>query len=215
MLAPYSGVEVVEQDGSAPANIDVLLFDPFLQRTVQSRSWSANRIPSGTTKLLYTWERDPRTIDPVLSRDAHGYVFKGTPAPELVDSIRSAHRGDFANLFPDATLLNRTEGLSPREAQILSLIAEGLSNEEISKTLFLGINSIKSYIRTGYRKIGVQTRAQAVIWALTPEPPEPPGRRAGGPGSPYTKRSKRHDPGLVGHRHRARQVAEPGPDVLV
>ncbi|MCD4534379.1 response regulator transcription factor [Nocardioides sp. cx-169] len=60
----------------------------------------------------------------------------------------------------------RRHDLSDREAEVLALIAEGLSNKEIGATVFRSVNSIKTYIRTTYRKIGVHTRSQAVRWAM-------------------------------------------------
>ena len=57
-------------------------------------------------------------------------------------------------------------GLSKRETQVLAEIAAGRTNSEVAERLFLGINTVKTYIRTAYRKIGVETRSQAVIWAL-------------------------------------------------
>ena len=64
----------------------------------------------------------------------------------------------------DATRLGQEAGLGPREADILRLIVPGLSNHEIARTLYLSINSVKTYIRSPYRKIGVTNRAQAVAW---------------------------------------------------
>lgn len=55
---------------------------------------------------------------------------------------------------------------SPREYEVLELIVEGLSNQEIAQHLYLGINTIKSYVRTTYRKIRVTKRSQAVRWGL-------------------------------------------------
>jgi len=49
---------------------------------------------------------------------------------------------------------------------MLALIAQGLSNEDIASACYLSINTVKSYIRDAYRKIGVTTRPQAVAWAL-------------------------------------------------
>ncbi len=60
----------------------------------------------------------------------------------------------------------RTSGLSPREAEILALIAQGMSNQEIAERVFLSINSIKTYVRSAYRKIKVTRRSQAVLWAV-------------------------------------------------
>ena len=56
--------------------------------------------------------------------------------------------------------------LSRREAQVLHLVSEGLSNQEIADRLYLSINSVKTYIRTAYGKIGVSRRVQAVAWAI-------------------------------------------------
>ena len=56
--------------------------------------------------------------------------------------------------------------LSSRELDVLSLIATGISNNAIATELFLGINTVKTYIRTAYAKIGISSRTQAVIWAL-------------------------------------------------
>ena len=60
----------------------------------------------------------------------------------------------------------REEGLTPRESEVLALITRGLSNEQVATTTRLSPNSVKSYIRGAYRKIGVSSRTQAVLWAL-------------------------------------------------
>ena len=60
--------------------------------------------------------------------------------------------------------VNAMAQLSGRERQVLDRIAQGMSNQQIAQDLFLGVNSVKTYIRTGYRKIGVRTRTQAVLW---------------------------------------------------
>jgi len=61
----------------------------------------------------------------------------------------------------------REEGLTAREAEVLALITQGMSNVDIATRTSLSINSIKSYIRSCYRKIGVSSRSQAVLWGAT------------------------------------------------
>nr|WP_227464364.1 LuxR C-terminal-related transcriptional regulator [Nocardioides lijunqiniae] len=56
--------------------------------------------------------------------------------------------------------------MSSRETEILSLIVRGLSNQEIADAAYLSINSVKTYIRTAYKKMGVTRRSQAVVWAM-------------------------------------------------
>jgi len=58
------------------------------------------------------------------------------------------------------------DSLTKREAEMLELIAQGLSNNEIAETTGLSINSIKSFIRSAYRKIGVEKRPLAIAWAF-------------------------------------------------
>jgi DNA-binding NarL/FixJ family response regulator len=60
----------------------------------------------------------------------------------------------------------RPADLSSREQDVLRLIASGMSNLEIASSLYLSINSVKTYIRAAYRKIGVERRSQAVVWAV-------------------------------------------------
>lgn len=57
-------------------------------------------------------------------------------------------------------------GLSAREAEVIALITQGLANEEIASRIFCSINTVKSYIRAAYRKIGVHSRAHAVLWGV-------------------------------------------------
>ncbi|WP_134767637.1 LuxR C-terminal-related transcriptional regulator [Nocardioides sp. 1609] len=58
------------------------------------------------------------------------------------------------------------EDLTLRELDVIRLVTNGRSNQEIGAELYLGINTIKTYIRTAYRKIGVTTRVQAVLWGV-------------------------------------------------
>jgi DNA-binding NarL/FixJ family response regulator len=55
---------------------------------------------------------------------------------------------------------------SEREAEILAFITQGLSNADVSARTYLSPNTVKSYIRTLYRKIGVSSRTQAVLWGI-------------------------------------------------
>jgi len=62
--------------------------------------------------------------------------------------------------------LGHEVGLTPREVDVLTMITQGLTNQEIALTSYLSINSVKTYIRSAYRRIGVSSRSQAVVWCL-------------------------------------------------
>lgn len=72
--------------------------------------------------------------------------------------------------------------LSPREVDVMRLVTNCYSNQEISETLYLSLNSVKTYIRGAYRKIGAPTRSHAVVWGvqhgLLEEPDVEPELRA-------------------------------------
>lgn len=59
-----------------------------------------------------------------------------------------------------------TSSLTGRELQVLALIGAGLSNRQIADQLFVSGNTVKTYVRQAYRKVGVTTRSQAVLWAV-------------------------------------------------
>ena len=58
------------------------------------------------------------------------------------------------------------QGLSRRESEILRLVVAGHGNQQIADALYLSINSVKTYIRSAYRKMDVTSRAQAVVWGI-------------------------------------------------
>lgn len=71
-----------------------------------------------------------------------------------------------ARAAPGLDWPGRGEGLTEREAEILALITQGKSNAEVAALTYLSPNTIKSYIRIIYRKIGVGSRTQAVLWGV-------------------------------------------------
>ena len=90
-----------------------------------------------------------------------GVVPVSVTAEDLLGVLESVAGGQqTADDQPSARLLTK------RETEIVELVARGLSNTEIASELFLSVNSVKTYIRTAYRKMGVTTRSQAVLWAV-------------------------------------------------
>ena len=84
---------------------------------------------------------------------------------ELVAAVEAAARGRViegsVSHAPDDGL-----GLSERQLEVLAYVAQGLTNQEIAERLYIGVNTVKTYIRTAYAKIGVKSRSQAVAWYL-------------------------------------------------
>jgi DNA-binding NarL/FixJ family response regulator len=177
MLRSYSDrVEVVEIDANAhPAtSVDIALFDTFAQ-SFRDRARIARLVsdPSIGKVVVYTWGADDPSVTHVRVPGISGYVSKRLPASDLVDVLEKIHAGDPVRLedsghgpLVGGDWPGREEGLTARESEVLSLITQGYSNNDIVETTMLSINSIKSYIRSAYRKIGVTSRSRAILWGI-------------------------------------------------
>jgi DNA-binding NarL/FixJ family response regulator len=126
---------------------------------------------TGSTVIAVSRELRPDLGAIALDRGAEAVVSIGVSTEDLVEVIRAAVEGTLDDSpavqeAGDALNLGAEAGLSLREVEVLRLIAQGVTNHDIAGTLFLSINSVKTYIRSTYRKIGVANRAQAVAWAL-------------------------------------------------
>ena len=179
MLTRYRDrIAIVEIDTNKPLQdtVDIALYDSFAQPesdhdeiTVLVNNPHARRV------VVYTWNFQPALIQGALRQGVGGYLSKALPARELVTALEAVHAGHLTISQPPArrpsadtvtglTWPGRDEGLTDREAEILALITQGKNNADIAALTYLSPNTIKSYIRSVYRKIGVTSRTQAVLW---------------------------------------------------
>ncbi|MCU1690616.1 MAG: LuxR family transcriptional regulator, partial [Jatrophihabitantaceae bacterium] len=178
MLDPYRDrVVVAEIDANQDIDdtVDIALYDSFAQPesdhdeiAVLVDSPRAHRV------VVYTWNFHPDLIASAQRQGAHGYLSKTLPARDLVAALEAVHSGD--TVVSDAPVRARSaigldwpgrrEGLTDREAEILALITQGKSNAEVAALTYLGPNTVKSYIRSVYRKIEAGSRTQAVLWGV-------------------------------------------------
>jgi NarL family two-component system response regulator LiaR len=171
MLAPYDEVMLVPPSpgGCLATFVDVTLHDSFARLPVCTASLDrlAHR-PAGGRLVVYSWNMHPELIATALRSGASGCLSKLLPAVDLVHGLVHIAAGEpVVRLGPTerSDELGRAQ-LTPRELEMLGLIASGLTNSEVAQVCGLSINSVKSYIRSGYRKINVQSRSQAVLWAV-------------------------------------------------
>jgi two-component system, NarL family, response regulator LiaR len=181
-LAPFGDrVAVRELDSQLPviSDVDLILYDTFGQ--VQGDGVDLETLVAGGRGkvVIFSWNLDPMLVDRALARGAAGYLSKELKAAELVDGLEAVARGELvrpaaAEPTDPTHAAGSTRGvwpgidhgLSPREAEVIALITQGLSNDEIARMTYLSINSVKTYIRGAYRKIGITRRSQAVIWGM-------------------------------------------------
>src|SRR5947209_16486969 len=178
MLEPYRDrVVIAELDSTMSVKdaVDIVLYDSFAQpESDHEEIGTLVDNPRARRVVVYTWNFHPELVQSARQRGAHGYLSKTLPARELVAALESVHAGEVvvseagfrARGAPGQDWPGRGEGLSEREAEILALITQGKSNADVARLTYLSPNTVKSYIRTIYRKLDVDSRTRPVLWGL-------------------------------------------------
>jgi DNA-binding NarL/FixJ family response regulator len=174
------GLAAVE--GAEREHPDVVLMDlrmPGMEGAEATRRIRAS-LPA-TQVLVLTTYGDDESMFPALRAGARGYLTKDASAEEIEQAIRALAAGrthlDAAvqqrlvaavlDVGPSATGAAQPlpDDLSPREAEVLKLIAAGLSNTEIAAALFVSSATVKTHVNRIFAKVGARDRAQAVGYA--------------------------------------------------
>ena len=124
--------------------------------------------------LVFTTYDSDADIVRAVDAGAMGYLLKDAAPEEIFSAIRGAVQGKSVMSPPVASRLfqqlrNPEEILTPREAELLSLLTEGLSNRELGRRLFISEATVKTHLAHIYAKLGVETRAAAIATAIRRE----------------------------------------------
>jgi DNA-binding NarL/FixJ family response regulator len=190
VLGTEPGLTVVGEagDGEEAAELarrllpDVVLMDirmPRLDGVEATRRIVEAGLPTRVL-VLTTFDLDEYVVG-ALRAGASGFVTKDVPADDLVDAIRVVAAGEavvaprilrrlldqYAGFLPDpaASTSRVIEGLTEREHEVLVLIARGLSNAEIARSLYVSETTVKTHVGHVLTKLGVRDRVQAVVLA--------------------------------------------------
>ena len=132
-----------------------------------------DKMPQVQAMMLTVYENIERIFE-ALSCGACGYLLKSTPPEELLEAIKDMKSGGspmsshiarkvVQAFHPTTSVMPLIEQLSPREQQVLELLAEGFAYKQIAAKLELSIGSIRTYIRSMYEKLHVNSRTEAVV----------------------------------------------------
>jgi DNA-binding NarL/FixJ family response regulator len=129
---------------------------------------------TGQAILVFTTYDSDADIVRAVDAGAMGYLLKDAAPDEIFAAIRGAVQGKSVMSAPVASRLfqqlrNPDEILTPREAELLSLLTEGLSNRELGQRLFISEATVKTHLAHIYSKLGVETRAAAIATAIRRE----------------------------------------------
>ncbi|MEW1583163.1 response regulator transcription factor [Streptomyces microflavus] len=158
---------------------DVVIMDvrmPRIDGITATRELMA-RVPEPPRVLVITtFERDDYVYE-ALREGASGFLLKRSRPAEIVQAVRTVAAGDSV-LFPTAIrglvsgrLKRATAGglshvrFTEREAEVLGLMGQGMSNAEIAAELFLGVQTVKTHVSSTLAKLGARDRTQAVVFA--------------------------------------------------
>ncbi|MGH3650356.1 MAG: response regulator [Acidimicrobiia bacterium] len=145
--------------------------------------------------ILTTFEVDEYVFDS-LRAGASGFLLKDTDPQDLLDAIRIIHQGnallspsitrrliaEFVTHAPDPQPVPQLELLTPREREVMALVAAGLTNDEIADHMYISTNTAKTHVSRAMTKLGARDRAQLVVFAyrsglVTAAPPANEGKR--------------------------------------
>jgi DNA-binding NarL/FixJ family response regulator len=182
MLDDFPGrVRVVELgvESTVEAPVDVALYDTFSVTQVDASD--IDRVienPRVGSVAVFSWNMHDDLIEAALRKGIRGYLSKSLDSAALVSALERVAAGEEVVLprteVGHATTIEvaggdwpgRAEGLSARQAEVVSLITMGFSNQQIAERTHLTMNTVKTYIRMAYRQMGVQSRTQAVLWGI-------------------------------------------------
>ena len=152
---------------------DVVLMDLRMPRmdgaTATERIAAAH--PAVRVLVLTTYDTDADIVRAVEA-GATGYLLKDTPLPQLADAVRAAARGETVLAPPVAArLVSRmrapaADAPTARELEVLAGVAQGLTNAEIGRQLFIGEATVKTHLLRVFAKLGVDDRTRAVLVAV-------------------------------------------------
>jgi DNA-binding NarL/FixJ family response regulator len=174
----YDGAQAVEKLEENHPDLILMDLKMPIMNGIQATRIIKKRFPKIHVLVLTTYDDDEWVFDAIRS-GANGYLLKDTPRSGLIEAVKGTLEGksfvdpnvtgkllqNIAHSIPtkEKTPVNM---FSEREKEILSLLAQGLSNADIAHQLFLSEGTIRNYTSTIFAKLGVSDRTQAAVAAI-------------------------------------------------
>ncbi len=186
---------------------DVVLMDIYMPGCdgITATRMITQELP-GVRVVILTVSEDDQNLFAAIKSGAHGYLLKRIGPRELTDAVKATARGE-ASISPTAAARIMTEfarqssarpkpgdGLTPREQEVLALVAQGLRDKQVASAMGLSEHTVRNHLRSTLEKLQLRNRVEAATYAV----------RAGLVPTPSSAQSRQDPEGLI----------EPDPDVL-
>jgi DNA-binding NarL/FixJ family response regulator len=145
-------------------DVDVVLLDIRLPDGSGLDLLPGERVGKPAFVVLSSFDR-PQYAAAAFKRGAAGFLLKLAPTTEIVDAVHKAAAGGLAFEARHLASARTANQLSARELEVVRLVAEGLSNEEIAAKLGVSRKSVEAYLRELFNRGGFATRTELAIWA--------------------------------------------------
>lgn len=183
-LAVASGIDVVGQVDSSIRIVDSVkqskasILVTEVRLGGQDALKSLEQLNSGCQVIVFTAYSNPTNIARASALGCHDFIVKTASVEALIKAVQNAARG---NSTPENSLLKKVKSrmsrvssngeadgpLTSREAQVIRHVSMGLSNREIGKSLGISVETVKEHVQNILRKLNVNDRTQAAVWAIT------------------------------------------------
>jgi two-component system, NarL family, response regulator LiaR len=171
MLEPFSDrISVVEHEvgGTPHERADIALFDTFAGRR-DAIARASKMASEGVVDqiVLYTWDASEGFLEAAREAEVSAVLLKSLGGEELADALVRIGRGETVSVdeMHNGDGARARESLSIREREVLAMLALGYRNREIAHELFLSVDTVKTYVRRVFQKLGVNNRTQAALKA--------------------------------------------------
>jgi two-component system, NarL family, response regulator LiaR len=181
LLAPRNGMEVVGEAATGQEAVDlartlqpdVILMDMIMPEMTGPEAISLIRQENPNARILVlTSFGESKQVSAAIQAGALGYLLKDSSPDDLLHAIRSVDRGNLVLPQDLALVLMQPQPIAPtldqlteRETDVLRLLAQGQSNQEIARNLSISATTVRSHVSTILMKLDVSNRTQAVLVA--------------------------------------------------
>ncbi|GBD84587.1 transcriptional regulatory protein DegU [bacterium BMS3Abin02] len=185
MLSDHPDVEIVAEAANgeelletlATVKADIVLLDLRMPGITGLEALDRISVDHPRTKvIILSMHDDPGYVRRAVELGASGYLLKNTGRDELLRALKAVQEGGayiqgeimgpLLSVFTQGSEEQDTPSLSPRESQVLQLVADGCENKQIAKDLGVSEATVKTYLKNVFARLGVRSRAEAVAVGL-------------------------------------------------